>query len=113
MGVRFSRVPYTVTYFKDGEKHTIRRQPPPKLHDILPQDEVRLTRSKNNDFQEGDEMTVKGINPRQPNVLQLVNEDGLSTFVDYYDAHLENMVAPRNGVEVIDLPVNNKYLLWP
>ena len=113
MGVRFSRVPYTVTYYKDGEKHSIRRQPPPKLHEMLPEGEVRLTRSKNADFQAGDEMTIKGINPRQPNVLQLVNEDGLSTFVDSFDAQLEVMHAPRNGVEVIDLPVNNKYLLWP
>ncbi len=113
MGVRFSRVPYTVTYYKDGEKHTIRRQPPPKLHDIEPEDEVKLTRAKNDDFREGDTLTVKGISPRQPNVLQLVNEDGLSTFVDYYDTKIEEMRGKRNGVDVIDLPINNRYLLWP
>ncbi len=98
---------------KDGVKHTIRRQPPPKLHDIMPEDEVKLTRSKNADFKEGETLTVKGINPRQPNVLQLVNEDGLATFVDYYDAKLETIRSARNGVEVLDMPINNRYLLWP
>lgn len=113
MGVRFSRTPYTVTYMKDGEKHTIRRTPPPKLHDMDVQDEVRLLRSKNDDFKEGEVMTVKGITDRQPNVLQLVNEDGLSTFVDYYDARIENVRSARNGVEPLDMPINNRYLLWP
>lgn len=98
---------------KDGVQHKIRRQPPPKLHDIEVDDEVSLVRGKNDDFREGDKMTVKGISPRQPNVLQLVNEDGLSTFVDYYDARLETMRGARNGVEPIDMPINNRYLLWP
>lgn len=113
MGVRFPRTPYTVTYMKDGVKHTIRRQPPPKLHDTEVEDEVRLLRSKNDDFREGDTFRVKGITQRQPNVLQLVNEDGLSTFVDYYDTKLETMRGPRNGVDPIDFPINNRYLLWP
>jgi hypothetical protein len=42
-----------------------------------------------------------------------VNEDGLSTFVDYYDVKLETMKGQRNGVDVLDMPINNKYLLWP
>ncbi|WP_141732300.1 hypothetical protein [Oligoflexus tunisiensis] len=113
MGVRFSRAPYKVTYMKDGVQHTIRRRPPPKLHDMEVQDEVRLVHGKNDDFKAGETLTVKGINPRQPNVLHLVNEDGLSTFVDYYDAKLETMRGPRNGMDVIDLPINNRYLLWP
>ena len=113
LDIRFSRRPYTVTYMKDGEKHTIRRQPPPKLHDMLPEDLVSLTRSKSADFKEGDEFTVKHINPRHPNVLQLTNEDGLSTFVDYYDLEMEEMRAKRNGMDVLDMPANNKYLLWP
>lgn len=113
LGGRINREPYKVTYYKDGVKHTIRRIPPPKLHDIEVQDEVSLLRSKNEDYQAGDSFRVMGITKRQPNVLQLVNEDGLSTFVDYYDAKLEEMRGPREGVEVIDLPVNNRYLLWP
>ncbi len=110
---RDPRTPYTVTYMKDGVKHTIRRQPPPKLHEMEVEDEVRLLRSKNDDFKAGETLTVKGISPRQPNVLHLVNEDGLSTFVDYYDANLETMRGQRNGMDVLDMPINNRYLLWP
>ena len=111
--VRFNRTPYTVTYYQDGEKKTIRRIPPPKLHEAVPDDTVKLTRGKNADFKAGDEFTVKSINPRQPNVLQLTNSDGVSTFADYYDTTLEEMRGARDGIEPIDLPINNKYLLWP
>lgn len=113
MDVKYPRTPYKVTYWKDGEKHVIQRRPPPKLHDIEPEDTVTLTRGKNDDFPKGSELTVKGISPRQPNVLQLVNEEGLATFVDYYDAELEEMRGKRNGVDPLDFPINNKYLLWP
>jgi hypothetical protein len=111
--VRFNRAPYTVTYRQDGETKTIRRVPPLKLHDVVPDDLVSLKRSKNADFQAGDPFTVKQINPRQPNVLQVTGEDGVSTFVDYYDIHLEEMRGTRDGVEPLDLPINNRYLLWP
>lgn len=123
MGVRFSREPYTVTYYKDGEKQTIRRRPPPKLHDALPEDTVVLTRGKNDDFREGDELKVKSIKQRSPNVLQLVNEEGMSTFVDYYDAKLltkpidrvrEGRVTKEEAkAQGIDLSIDNQYLLWP
>ena len=69
--VIFSRRPYTVTYMKNGERHTIRRRPPEKLHNIWPEDEVSLLRGKNADFQAGDEFEVKHINPRHPNIIQL------------------------------------------
>ncbi len=111
--VKFNRTPYTVTYMKDGEKKTIRRVPPPKLHEMLPDDLVSLTRGKNADFKAGDEFTVKGINPRHPNVLQLTNEDGIDTFIDHYDLRLEEIRSTRDGVEPIDMPINNRYLLWP
>lgn len=111
--VRFNRAPYNVTYYKDGVKQTIRRVPPPKLHEAVPDDLVSLKRGKNADFKEGDEFTVKHINPRHPNVLQLTNDEGQSTFVDYYDMNLEEMRGKRNGIEAIDLPINNRYLLWP
>ena len=111
--VRFNRTPYTVTYMKDGQKQTIRRVPPPKLHEAMPEDLVTLTRGKNADFKAGDEMTVKSINPRHPNILQLTNDEGLSTFVDYYDVQLEEVRSMRDGVEPLDMPINNRYLLWP
>ncbi len=112
--IRFDRKPYTVTYFKDGVKHTIRRTPPPKLHDMMPKDIVELTQSKNDDWQAGDDFKVKGINPRHPNVLQIENGSGEATFVDYYDLKLEQMVGEREGgVSPQDLPINNRYLLWP
>ena len=113
--VKFSRKPYTVSYrsIHDGEIHKIRRVPPPKLHDALPKDVVSLTRGKNEDFQEGDEFEVKHIAGRHPNVLQLKNDEGQTTFVDYYDIELEERVAKRNGVDPRDEPINNRYLLWP
>ena len=111
--IKFSREPYTVTYYKDGERKVIRRRPPPKLHPMLPKDVVELSRSKNADFQAGDEFQVKHINQRHPNVLQLVNDDGVSTFVDYYDLELTERRAMRNGLRPEELPENNRYLLWP
>jgi hypothetical protein len=114
IGIRFSRAPYKVTY-KDlqGEVKTIRRVPPPKLHDVLPTDVVSLSRQKSETFQEGDEFEVKHINPRHANTLQLVDADGATTFVDHYDVVLEEEVAPRPGVDPRDKPVNNRYLTWP
>lgn len=123
MGVRFNRDPYTVTYYKDGEKQTIRRRPPPKLHEALPQDTVVLTRGKNDDWREGEKFKVKNISNRQPNTLQLVNEEGMSTFVDHYD--MQVLTKPidrvRDGriskeeakAQGIDLNIDNRYLLWP
>ncbi len=112
--ITFSRKPYTVTY-KDlnGEMKTLRRVPPPKLHEALPTDVVSLTRKKNDDFDTGDKLEVESINQRQPNVLKVKNADGASTFVDYFDARLEEEVAPRAGVSPRDRPANNRYLLWP
>ena len=80
---------------------------------MLPKDEVTLTRGKNVDFEEGDSFVVKHINQRHPNVLQVTNEDGVSTFVDYYDLKLEQKRSSQNGVDPLDFPENNEYLLWP
>jgi hypothetical protein len=112
--IKFDRTPYTVTY-KDlaGETKTIRRVPPPKLHDTLPTDIVTLTHKRNDDFPEGEDFEVKSISPRQPNTLQLVAADGSTTFVEYFDTKLKDEVAPRNGVDPRDRPKNSKYLLWP
>ncbi len=117
--VRFTREPYTVTYYTEGEKHTIRRVPPPKLHSALPEDKVELTTSKNADFRAGETFEVKSISPRQPNVLQIVNEEGLSTFVDHYDAKLvstavDNLLNEGEAGKSADqAPIDSSYLLWP
>lgn len=112
--IKFDRKPYFVTWKDDkGEMQRIRRVPPPKLHEALPEDLVKLTRGKSDDFKEGAELTVKHINPRHPNTLQLVNEDGQTTFVDYYDAELTERRAARDGMEPKDLPERNRYLRWP
>src|SRR5262245_13551200 len=112
--IKFDRTPYTVTY-KDlkGETQKIRRVPPAKLHEALPTDIVRLDRKRSDDFDEGGEFEVKSISPRQPNVMQLQGDNGLTTFVDYFDVTLTEEVAPRAGVDPRDRPMNNRYLLWP
>lgn len=109
-----SGAPYKISY-RDlkGEQKTIRRVPPPKLHQMLPTDIVSLKNKKNADFDEGDEVTVTHINPRHANTLQLVNDDGQTTFMDYFDVNLEEEVAPRAGVSSMDRPGSNRYLLWP
>jgi hypothetical protein len=111
--VRFSQKPYNVVYMKDGVKHVIKRRPPPVMHEMLPTDIVELTQSKNADWTEGSEYTVKNINPRHPNIIQIEDKEGNSTFVPYYDLNLNEMVAPRKGYAPKDMPANNKYLLWP
>ena len=108
----FDRKPYTVSYMKDGEKQTIRRRPPPLLHEMLPTDKVELTVKKNDDFQTGD-YTIKHINPRHPNTIQIMNDDGHATFVDYRDLELQERISPRDGVAPEDEPINNRYLNWP
>ena len=114
MAIQFNRKPYTVSYMKDGVQKKIRRRPPPKLHEMLPQDEVTLTRKKNDDFQVDDSFKVKHINQRHPNVLQLENDEGKTTIVDYYDLKLERKLGERSdGTLGLDLPENTKYLLWP
>lgn len=112
--IRWTRRPYTIVYQDlKGEKQTIRRVPPPRLHNMFPTDLVELTRQKSQDFLEGDEFEVKHINPRHPNVLQLVNDEEVSTFVDFYDVNLTEEVADRPGVNPLDKPANTRYLLWP
>lgn len=115
--VSFSRQPYKVTYFKDGVKQTIRRVPPPKLHNIMPKDEVILKTKKNADYLAGDEFTVKGINPRQPNTIHLENAEGESTFVSYRDLEVTDSFhftdEEGNQVPVEEAPGANRYLLWP
>jgi hypothetical protein len=110
----FNRTPYTVRYVDmHGQQQSIRRVPPEKLHPMLPTDVVELTEKRSDDFRAGDQVEVQYINPRHPNVLQLKNGRGDSTFVEYYDLKLDEEVAPREGEDPRDRPINNKYLLWP
>jgi hypothetical protein len=114
--IKFDRTPYTVRYMKDGVQQVVRRRPPPKLHDILPGDKVSLTRRKSEDWDEGDEVSVKSINPRQPNTLR-IEEGGKTTFVPYFDTRF----GGRPGEDVLKEderaieadPLGSKYLLWP
>ncbi len=123
--IKFAREPYTVKYVDlAGEVKSIRRVPPPKLHDALPQDSVEITRKKNDDFRAGDSVEVVGITSRQPNVLQVRNEKGQTTFIDYFDMRLDEMgPSPSEGEKLsTSLPqdwyrdrptTDNRYLIWP
>ena len=112
--VVFDRTPYIVRWRdQDGKQQQMRRVPPPKLHDALPTDIVELTADRSADFRAGKEVTVKHINPRHPNVLQIEDDDGHTTFVNYFETNLKEEVAMRNGVPREARPERNKYLLWP
>ena len=103
--------PYTVSYMKDGVRHTIRRTPPPKQHNLMPQDQVSLLRKKNDDYLPGAGYTVKGFNPRHPNVLQIENSQGDATFVSFHDLSLEK--SNQESQLGMNAPERNRYLLWP
>ncbi|MEN9836123.1 MAG: hypothetical protein RL011_2316 [Pseudomonadota bacterium] len=114
----FDRRPYTV-YYQDiqGKVQSIKRTPPPKLHEVLPTDSVELTSTKGDDFRAGDVLTVENINPRYPNTLQLRSGSGDTTFVEYFDVNLRSEIAPRqDGRDPLDQPavkLSNRYLMWP
>jgi hypothetical protein len=112
--IQFDRKPYIVRYTdQDGKPQTLRRVPPPKLHDALPTDKVELTKTRSDDFEAGDVLTVKNINPRQANTLQVENSDGQTTFINHYEMFLKEKMAARGDVPAEQLPERNKYLLWP
>ena len=106
--------PYTVTYLRDGVKQTYRRVPPPKAHDALPTDVVKLTSKHSDDFEDGDKLTVKSISPRHPNVIQVENSSGQTTFVSAFEFTVSEYNAPREGGKSpTDAPGRNRYLRWP
>lgn len=112
--IKFDRKPYTVTYTDmQGQVKTLRRVPPAKVHEALPTDIVTITHKRNDDFRAGDDVEVKHINPRNPNVLQVQNDEGQTTFLDVFDFSLKEEVAWRNGIDPRDRPGNSRYLLWP
>lgn len=123
--IQFTREPYTVKYVDlSGAVKSIRRIPPPKLHEALPKDSVEITSKKNDDFRPGDTVEVVGITTRQPNVLQVKNGNGQTTFLDYFDMRLDEMATnsydgnaaqsnfPKEWYQ--DRPTtDNRYLIWP
>ena len=115
--VNTDRRPYIVKYQKDGKEHIIKRVPPRKLHDMLPQDEVTITRKKNDYWDKGDKVKIRNISGRQPNTLQVENSDGVTTFLSYFDVFFKgrktaDIIAEDEAKQAKD-PIGSKYLLWP
>ena len=112
--IHFPTKPYTVVYkdSKTGDLKTVRRRPPPKLHKLLPKDTVELTSTKNLDWQDDQTYTIKHISYRSPNVIQLMNEEGRTTFVDHDQVKLMEKKGKRD-IKQIDDPIQSEYLLWP
>lgn len=110
--------PYQVTYRSvvDGEMHTIRRRPPPKLHTLLPEDRVVLSHKKNDDWQLGEEYEVSAFTKKAPNTIKITNRETKDyTYVPYYDLKLQ----PKPGESLVDdgeggvKRISNRYLGWP
>jgi hypothetical protein len=118
-GASANRSPYYVRYRDaDGELKSIRRVPPAKLHDMMPDDVVTISRRRSDNWDDGEEVKVVGINPRQPNTLMVEKEDGKKTFLAYSDVKTK----PRSASEVAYAeelkerasdPIGSDYLLWP
>jgi hypothetical protein len=116
--IKFDRKPYIVHYVdQEGKQQSIRRVPPPKLHTAMPTDKVELTKKLSDNFDAGDELTVKSINPRHANILKVENGQGQTTFISHYDMKVKDKIAPRLESEAAasgeDIPIQNDYLLWP
>jgi hypothetical protein len=80
---------------------------------MLPTDKVELTSKKNDDWDAGERFTIKNINTRQPNTIQVEKENGDYTFVSYFDLSLKERVSGDRFASPLDNPVNNQYLIWP
>ena len=113
--IHFSRKPYTVVYkdFHSGELIHRKRRPPEKDHLMLPTDIVELKATKNNHWAQGDEVEIKHISYREPNVLQLKNEYDETTFLSSSEVDLVEEVAYREGSTHKSSPQDNRYLVWP
>ena len=116
--IKFDRKPYTISYVDNkGDKQTIRRVPPPKLHVGLPGDKVDITTTKSDDFRKGDSVSIKHINPRHPNVVQVQTSDGRTTFLNFNEFSVNGVETIKNGAPnasvAADRPIKSNYLLWP
>lgn len=113
--------PYSVEYYKDGQKQKIRRKPPPQLHSFEAGDTVTLTQKKNDFWKVEDEVKISKMNPRQPNTLKVEKEDGSYTFIPYFDVKMEKPFHPEPEKDFVQKeeeerkndPIGSGYLLWP
>ena len=117
--VSTSRTPYNVRYrTSDGEVKTIRRVPPSRLHDMVPDDMVTISQKRSDNWTEGSEVKVVGVSARQPNTLWVEDSDGNRTFLPYTDVRGQpKSAADRELAEEIRErkkdPIGSDYLLWP
>lgn len=110
-----SIAPYIVSWYENGEKKTMRRVPPPRLHQMLPTDIVELKSKRSDDFKAGEEFEIKHIANRHPNTIQLVNSRGETTFVGFHHLELKEEVAERPGRlrGYVENSRKNAYIPWP
>jgi hypothetical protein len=117
--IEFSRAPYVVSYRSgDGEVKTIRRVPPPKLHEFQTDDVVTITRKRGDDWDVEQDVRVAGIAQRQPNTLMVEGKDGKHTFLTYSDVraepkNLSDLAMREDFLEKQRDPIGSDYLLWP
>ncbi|NBX17761.1 MAG: hypothetical protein EBR09_10380 [Proteobacteria bacterium] len=117
--VQTGRVPYTVSYrTSDGELKTIRRVPPPVMHEFKNEDTVTITRKRGDDWDAGQEVKVIGINSRQPNTLMVEGNNGKHTFLTYTDVrgvpkNAADQAITEDFQERQSDPLGSDYLLWP
>lgn len=113
------RAPYNVRYrTPDGEVKAIRRVPPPRLHDLVPDDVVTISQKRSDNWEAGEDVTVVGVNERHPNTLWVEDSDGKRTFLSYSD--VKGQPKSRGDQEYVEEirerkrdPIGSDYLLWP
>lgn len=117
--VSLKRTPYTVRYRTDeGEMKSIRRVPPPKLHNFVPEDVVTISKKRSDNWDSDEQVKVVGVSARQPNTLWVEKEDGRRTFLPYSD--VRGVARSEADVEFAEDirerrsdPLGSDYLLWP
>lgn len=111
MRVELPRKPTVYRYkdFHTGEIVTIKRRPSTLRHDIMPKDTVELQVKKSDSWEAGEEFTVKHINSKMPNVLQIKNDDtDETTFVMAHEVVRTSERGGRGGKYE-----KTAYLYWP
>ena len=117
--VSANRTPYNVRYrTSDGEVKIIRRVPPSKLHDMMPDDMVTISQKRSDNWDSGEEVQVVGVNSKQPNTLWVEKSDGRRTFLSYSD--VKGQMKGESEIQFAEEirerkkdPIGSDYLLWP
>jgi len=117
--VSVNRTPYNVRYrTSDGEVKIIRRVPPSKLHDMMPDDMVTISHKRSDNWDSGEEVKVVGVNSKQPNTLWVEKSDGRRTFLSYSD--VKGQSKGESDIQFAEEirerkqdPIGSDYLLWP